>query len=398
MAAARSSWPTSPPARFDSASGAELLALLKELNAAGHTIILVTHDAHVAAHARRVIELRDGTSSATAHAGWAHPAVEDAAPRNWDGLWSRKRGRQWREALASAWQSLMGNRLRTLLSMLGISIGIAAVVSIMALTTAARGEHRERRRRLPSGRIIFWRGNPNLPPGVPPQPFRPPNWRPLRAARHTRRHLRARNAMTAPRRPRQHGRVLGAEPHSLQMRKFRRRGRAFAPSDFATAAHVVVLDEKAPRQPVQEGREGRGPHRAAFGARLDPSRRRPSPRRSPPPVGGLARHRDRPRRPGHRQHGPVRQWAGPGLHAAHGLQQEAGPAARRRCLQRVDGLPACRRPRCASRWSTACARCMASRTSAPGAARRSSRASSRSLARCRCCLPAGAIALVGGVG
>ncbi|HWW69310.1 MAG TPA: ATP-binding cassette domain-containing protein, partial [Duganella sp.] len=49
-----------PTGALDSESGAELLALLGELNAAGHTVILVTHDADVASHAHRIIELRDG--------------------------------------------------------------------------------------------------------------------------------------------------------------------------------------------------------------------------------------------------------------------------------------------------------------------------------------------------
>jgi macrolide transport system ATP-binding/permease protein len=49
-----------PTGALDRASGQEVMGILKELNAQGHTIILVTHDAQVAANADRVIELSDG--------------------------------------------------------------------------------------------------------------------------------------------------------------------------------------------------------------------------------------------------------------------------------------------------------------------------------------------------
>ncbi len=50
-----------PTGNLDSATGEEILALFDELHAAGHTIILVTHEAHIAAHAERTIILRDGS-------------------------------------------------------------------------------------------------------------------------------------------------------------------------------------------------------------------------------------------------------------------------------------------------------------------------------------------------
>ncbi len=49
-----------PTGNLDSASGAEVLATFEELHAAGHTVVLVTHDANVAAHAERVITMADG--------------------------------------------------------------------------------------------------------------------------------------------------------------------------------------------------------------------------------------------------------------------------------------------------------------------------------------------------
>jgi putative ABC transport system ATP-binding protein len=49
-----------PTGNLDSETGAAILALFDELHAAGHTVILVTHEAEVAAHAERVISIMDG--------------------------------------------------------------------------------------------------------------------------------------------------------------------------------------------------------------------------------------------------------------------------------------------------------------------------------------------------
>lgn len=49
-----------PTGNLDSKSGIEVMAFLQELHRQGITIVLVTHDARVAAHANRIVELKDG--------------------------------------------------------------------------------------------------------------------------------------------------------------------------------------------------------------------------------------------------------------------------------------------------------------------------------------------------
>jgi putative ABC transport system ATP-binding protein len=49
-----------PTGNLDSRSGVEVMALLQDLNDQGITVVLVTHDRHVADHAQRVVQIRDG--------------------------------------------------------------------------------------------------------------------------------------------------------------------------------------------------------------------------------------------------------------------------------------------------------------------------------------------------
>ncbi len=118
-----------PTGALDSGSSAELLALLEELHAAGRTIILITHDKSVAARARRVIEIADGkiTSDTGAVASeLASPASKkfNHAPSLW---------LQMSEAVKMAFRSLRSNLFRTALTLLGVVIGVSAVVAMLAI-------------------------------------------------------------------------------------------------------------------------------------------------------------------------------------------------------------------------------------------------------------------------
>ncbi len=162
-----------PTGALDSASGAELLALLSELNAIGHTVILVTHDADVAAHARRIIELRDGRIVRDVASPEAPPL---ATPSEKHTLLAASRGpahwlAPWRESLTMSLAALSGNRLRSALSMLGISIGIAAVVSITALGQAVRSQIQRSAHEATSSKLTVTQGNRQFPLGAVTQPL-----------------------------------------------------------------------------------------------------------------------------------------------------------------------------------------------------------------------------------
>lgn len=132
-----------PTGALDTHCGNEVLSILKELHRQGHTVVIVTHDMSIAEHAQRIIELRDGEVIADRAQQQAAPQEQQrpinteeispqTAPKTVLSPWKAQRDRL-REAFKMATLAMAAQRLRTLLTMLGIIIGIASVVSVVAL-------------------------------------------------------------------------------------------------------------------------------------------------------------------------------------------------------------------------------------------------------------------------
>ncbi|EOF8194839.1 MacB family efflux pump subunit [Yersinia enterocolitica] len=128
-----------PTGALDTHSGTEVLNILKGLHQQGHTVVIVTHDMSIAEHAQRIIELRDGEVIADRQmpqpelpANISTIETPDIAHKPPLVSWKAQRDRL-QEAFKMALLAMSAQRLRTLLTMLGIIIGIASVVSVVAL-------------------------------------------------------------------------------------------------------------------------------------------------------------------------------------------------------------------------------------------------------------------------
>lgn len=135
-----------PTGALDSHSGEQVMQILLDLNATGHTIIIVTHDPEVAAHARRIIEIKDGEIlSDTVNTKWKpHISSEKSPPTSQNILApSSPPNKKWKldslkEAFAMATKAIYSHKMRSFLTMLGIIIGIASVASVVALGAGSR--------------------------------------------------------------------------------------------------------------------------------------------------------------------------------------------------------------------------------------------------------------------
>jgi len=166
-----------PTGALDSHSGAEVMPLLDELANQGHVVILITHDREVAARANRIIEIRDGviisdsadtspavptTTTGALQAVDLRQRLADGAEHN--GAWKAELV----DAVQAAWRVMWINRFRTALTLLGIIIGVASVVVMLAVGEGSKRQVMAQMGAFGSN-ILYLSGsspNPRTPMGI----------------------------------------------------------------------------------------------------------------------------------------------------------------------------------------------------------------------------------------
>ncbi|WP_248447030.1 MacB family efflux pump subunit [Sinorhizobium meliloti] len=126
-----------PTGALDSQSGDEVMRLLRDMNENGHTVIVITHSREVAAQADRLIEISDGhiVADRSKKGRSNRDAAVGLAQRTREGFAAIA---DVSEAVKMALRALRANLFRTILTLLGIVIGVGSVVAMLAIGTGAQ--------------------------------------------------------------------------------------------------------------------------------------------------------------------------------------------------------------------------------------------------------------------
>jgi macrolide transport system ATP-binding/permease protein len=124
-----------PTGNLDSKNAKQILDLLAELNKSGKTIILITHDSEVAKRCSKVYHLKDGAFTSIVENFKTEPSVHRSRtliklPK----IYTLKHYRTMaKSVLPLVRESLLRNKAKSLLTMLGVVIGVAAVLAMVTL-------------------------------------------------------------------------------------------------------------------------------------------------------------------------------------------------------------------------------------------------------------------------
>ncbi|MCX6355450.1 MAG: ABC transporter permease [Candidatus Aureabacteria bacterium] len=156
-----------PTGNLDSKSEAEVIAILEDLNKKGKTVVIVTHEPEIAKRARRTISMRDGwvisdekRDSVRGEDKTAGPPglFESVMAGAHAGVGKAEFGDHIRQAL----RAICSHKMRSSLSMLGILIGVGAVIAMLALGTGAKESIAQRLASMGSNLLMVRAGSHQL--------------------------------------------------------------------------------------------------------------------------------------------------------------------------------------------------------------------------------------------
>ncbi|OQB12379.1 MAG: Macrolide export ATP-binding/permease protein MacB [Candidatus Omnitrophica bacterium ADurb.Bin205] len=134
-----------PTGNLDTKSKEEIISILKELNKKGKTIVVVTHENEIAAYAKRIITMRDGQIISDKVVSKEKPQgiislktgtlVNDILSKSGSAV---KGGMEFLDYLKQAVSAMISHKIRAFLSILGILIGVAAVITMLAIGQGAK--------------------------------------------------------------------------------------------------------------------------------------------------------------------------------------------------------------------------------------------------------------------
>ena len=155
-----------PTGNLDSQSEKEIMDVLRELNEQGITVVIVTHEDEIGLQAKRLIRLRDGNIQTDERreplrAPKSLPApVVAVSTEGEDTILGFLR--DFFEHVTLGLKTLAANKVRTVLSMLGILIGVAAVVAMLALGKGAQRSIEDQLASLGSNLLILKSGSVSI--------------------------------------------------------------------------------------------------------------------------------------------------------------------------------------------------------------------------------------------
>ncbi|OGR49363.1 MAG: hypothetical protein A2X40_08470 [Elusimicrobia bacterium GWC2_65_9] len=132
-----------PTGNLASAQAEEILGRLIDLNRSGITVVMVTHEPDIAAYAKRIIKLKDGVivcdeANPSPRGGHGQSAARQAEVLAQAPAIRELSGEELIEHVRSALGAIRANKLRSALSMLGILIGVTAVIAMLAVGKGAQ--------------------------------------------------------------------------------------------------------------------------------------------------------------------------------------------------------------------------------------------------------------------